>query len=67
VLSPFVLEDTFEEITRYSDVERMAATGHHVRTKGSFGHGLIVCCGGRMKCDEEQPQIPLCVRDDNSF
>jgi hypothetical protein len=30
-------------------------------------HGLIAGCRGRMEWDEEQPQIPLCVRDDNSF
>ena len=28
---------------------------------------LIARRGGRMECDEEQPQIPHCVRDDNSF
>jgi hypothetical protein len=67
VLPPFVLEDTLEEVTRYSDVEGMAATGHHVRAIGTLVHGLIVRRIGRMECDEEQPQIPHCVRDDNSF
>jgi hypothetical protein len=62
-----VLEDMFEWITGYPDVERMAATGHPVGAIESFVHGLIVGWGGRMEWDEEQPQIPRCVRGDNVF
>jgi len=48
VLPPFVLEYTFEQIARYSDVNRMAATGHNVRAIGSLMHGPIMDRSGRM-------------------
>jgi hypothetical protein len=38
MLLPFVLEDTLQEIARYSDVKRVAAAGRRVDAVGAFVH-----------------------------
>jgi hypothetical protein len=67
MLLPFVLENTLEEVARYSNIEGVAAAGHDVRAVGVLVHWLIVRFVGEEEWDEEQPQIPHCVRDDNVF
>jgi hypothetical protein len=42
MLLPFVLEDAFQEIARYSDIKRVAAAGHDVSKVGAFVHEHMV-------------------------